>query len=247
MQFTGHGTTHVGRRRRTEDAYCADTEIGLYAVADGMGGYAGGDVASRTVIETIHSFFQRAAAEPGEVRARVSSPAVLASRMQLAIRMAHREVCRRSTGRYSEMGSTIAAVLIQGTRALVAHAGDSRVYRLRNRRLEQITLDHSLYEEMRAAGVPGLGATRAHHNAVTRAIGLHDRAEPEICFTEVERTDRFLLCSDGLSDIVGPDQIERMLLVMPTAQAASSLVSLAFERGGTDNITAVVVGAKDGT
>ncbi len=245
MRTESSACTDIGRRQNNEDAHCALPQLGLFAVADGMGGYEGGEVASQLVIHTLSDFYERNEQDheltwPFSPERGLSAGEGL---FHVAVRLANQEVVRRRTGRLSEMGSTLAALVLRGEKALIGHVGDSRVYRLRNGELVQLTRDHSLYEEMRAAGLPSLPAKKdcGFANVITRAIGLLERSQADLRTETVLPGDVYLLCTDGLSEMIGDDDLCRFLTTLPKQVVCEKLVREAHARGGKDNITAVVV------
>lgn len=243
MQLSSVALTHPGRRPSNQDAWCMAPALGLFVVADGMGGYEGGEVASRIAVETIDAFFQRNAEDPEatwpwSLARELSFPENL---VRVAVRLAHQEICERKQERLAQMGTTVAALLLGGGLAVMGHVGDSRIYRLRGGELARLTRDHSFYEELAAAGHGDLPerATCGFGHVITRALGMPD-ATPELRTEPVEVDDRFLLCTDGLVERLDDASIAR-LLQGPVDQSCSALVQQAYERGGRDNITAVVV------
>lgn len=234
--------THIGRRENNEDAYCAAVPLGLFAVADGMGGYEGGEVASRLAIESLSSFVQRNAGDqdvtwPYAVDRSLSLDENL---LAVGVRLAHDEIAVRRTGILSQMGATLAAMIVRDGRAIIGHVGDSRVYRLRGGQLTQLTRDHSFYEELVATGaadVPPRHEFR-YANMITRALGI--AGPPEIRSIELASGDLYLLCTDGLTDPLGEAEIAELLRHGGLA-ACRRLVDHAYVAGGRDNITAVVV------
>lgn len=245
MKIESAGRTHVGRRPNNEDAFCVEPAWGLYAVADGMGGYEGGEVASRLVVETLQGFFRRNAADGDATWPFAVDPKLgyLENIVATGVRLADREVQAQRKGRLGSMGSTLALLAVRDARAVVAHVGDSRVYRLRDGALRQLTRDHSLWTEMRATGTAGVPDRREDHpfgNVITRALGMKNAAKPDLFADDLRPGDTFLLCSDGLSEPVPDDVIARALATRAPDEACASLVWEAFERGGRDNITAVV-------
>jgi len=233
--------SHVGRRDNNEDALCVAPEHGLFAVADGMGGYAGGEVASSIVAHTLQRYFSSALAGTGTGAGTGAdcgddSGAQL---ITLAVRQAHDDVRARKVGALAEMGSTVAALVVRDGHAVIAHVGDSRVYRLREGALAQLTCDHSLAEEMRAAG-GHVGADFPYRNVITRAIGMREGARVDVVVSSLEAGDVFLLCTDGLTEGLDDDDLAA-LLTAPPATAAPALVRAAYDAGGRDNITAVVI------
>lgn len=241
MEIESAGCTHVGRRSNNEDSMLVRPDLGLFVVADGMGGYEGGEVASRIVTETMQTFFERNAGDaeatwPFKLDA---SKGLVENLVSVGIQLANREVMRKKTGALRSMGSTAAVVALRGARLVVGHVGDSRVYRLRDGALEQLTADHSLVEELRRAGMEPLGDRFSH--VITRAIGIGDDVRPELTVDRPREGDVYLLCSDGLTDPLDDGDIASALATLPPIGACQALVELALERGGTDNVTVVVV------
>lgn len=235
--------THPGRRPNNEDAFCTAPELGLFAVADGLGGYEGGEIASTLAVRTLEAFLraQRRDAEgtwPCAMQRRLSHDENL---VRAGVLLAHREICARRHEQLSMMGSTLAAMVLTGGDVVVAHVGDSRVYRLRGDELCQLTRDHSVHAELVAAGAevpPREQFAYRHH--ITRALGL-ERAVPDVSTQRAEPGDVFLLCSDGLYEPLPLDRLSGLLAERSARRACDALVAEAYGRGGTDNITAVVV------
>ncbi|HEX5746103.1 MAG TPA: protein phosphatase 2C domain-containing protein [Archangium sp.] len=244
MRIDSAGWTHVGRRSHNEDAWMARADLGLFVVADGLGGYEGGEVASRCVVDTFSGFCERVAKDPEATwphhprRGHCREEDLLLNCSVLA----QRAVLSRRVGQLREMGSTVVALALGARGAAVAHVGDSRLYRLREGRLEVLTRDHSLLEEMREAGVetPGRGESPYGH-VITRALGTQN-AEPTVRRLEVRAGDVYLLCSDGLYEPLGPERLAARLGQGSAAGVAEALVHEAYAAGGRDNITAIVVG-----
>lgn len=242
MRFESAGQTHIGRRPHNEDAYCVLPERGLFVVADGLGGQEGGEVASQCVVDTFAGFSDRLDRDRDGTWPDAVDPARSREENYLAActALAQRTLRVRRVGKLKEMASTVVALAVGERGAAVAHVGDSRLYRLREGRLESLTRDHSLIEELRAAGrePPGNPANLRH--LITRALGT-DNAEPTLQALQTQPGDVFLLCSDGLYEPLGPEGLMEFLRA-PTAQAAcEGLVAAAYEAGGRDNITAVVL------
>ncbi len=237
------GCSIVGRRGNNEDALCVEPAVGLFAVADGMGGYEGGEIASRAAIATLVEFFRRNAADGDATwphrgdRARSFEESLV----EVGVRAAHEDVCRRKVGRLERMGSTLALVAVRDGRAVIGHVGDSRVYRLRDGALAQLTRDHSLYAQMEAAGAVDLPPREQfpYANVITRALGTGE-AVPDLRTEALRAGDVYLLCTDGLTEKLPPERMAQ-LLALPSAPAARALVDEAYARGGKDNITAVVL------
>jgi len=222
----------VGRvRRRNEDAYLVQDPV--YAVADGMGGHRGGDVASTMSLEAL---------EAADIAGR-GAPALTA-----AIRTANRAVLERGEAdrELSGMGTTITAVLVQGDRAHLAHVGDSRAYLFRDGALRQLTEDHTMVQEMVRRGqlTPAQADNHPQRSIITRALGAEGDLDVDELAVDLRPGDRLLLCSDGLSGMVSDAAIAGALTEAADPQAACDrLVEMANEAGGDDNITAVVIEA----
>lgn len=233
--------THVGRRDNNEDAFLLDDALRVYAVADGMGGYHGGEVASGLVVRSLKDFMAHNAAdadvtwpwgiEPGR--------SFVENLLSVALRVANQAVLKRRRGRLAKMGSTAVAVAMDGRDAVLAHIGDSRIYRLREGVLERLTRDHSLVEQLRAMGArespEGIG------HVITKAVGFDEDATPDLRVERAEPGDVLLLCSDGLSDPLDDDAIRQHLMRRTADEAAQALVHAAYAAGGSDNITALVL------
>jgi serine/threonine protein phosphatase PrpC len=238
--------THVGRRQNNEDNFCAEPQLGIYAVADGMGGYEGGEVASRLTVESLVHFFRREA-EDGESTWPFGIDRALSlgeNRLQVAVKLAHAEVAAKKTGPLAQMGSTVAALSISGGDAIIGHVGDSRVYRLRGGILEQLTRDHSLWAELQAAGavVPPKEEC-GYGNVITRALGMDSGAHPDVRREVLIPGDVYLLCTDGLTERLSAPRIAE-LLRRSSREACIALVDEAYQNGGRDNITCVVLAVR---
>jgi serine/threonine protein phosphatase PrpC len=247
LRWAAH--TDVGKREHNEDTYCTLPELGLFAVADGMGGYEGGEVASRLVVEALAFFFERDAKDSDATWpfAMDRGLSYLENLVRVAVKLAHERVCAAKHGMRSRMGSTVAVLVLRDGQAVIGHVGDSRIYRLRDGSLEQLTEDHSLYAEMKAQA-PEQVPPRSdwpYGNVITRAVGMAGAADPEVCSLPARPGDRFLLCTDGLSEPLGETEITEILAGQEPDTACQRLVSGALDRGGRDNVTALVV-AVDG-
>jgi protein phosphatase len=237
------------RRAANEDTWCALPDLGLFAVADGMGGHAAGEVASRLAIDAIASFVGETSSIdkhrtwPFPYDASIS---VNANRLKAAFRIANRRI--GSTAADSPdvrgMATTACAVLVQGATAAVAHVGDSRVYLLRAGVLQQVTHDHSWVEEQVRAGAMTASAARQHpwRNVVTRALAGGEDPEIDAEDLALESADRLLLCSDGLSGVITHEEIAaRLNEADDPARVCERLVEAANAAGGPDNITVLVL------
>ncbi|HYO51966.1 PP2C family protein-serine/threonine phosphatase [Archangium sp.] len=244
MRIDSAGWTHVGRRSHNEDAWMARADLGLFVVADGLGGYEGGEVASRCVVDAFSGFGERVARDPEATWPHRPRPGHSREEDLLlnCTLLAQRAVLSRRVRQLREMGSTVVALALGSRSAAVAHVGDSRLYRMRDGRLEALTRDHSILEEMREAGgeVPKRGESPYGH-IITRALGT-ENAEPTVRRLGVRVGDVYLLCSDGLYEPLGPERLAARLGQGSAAGVAERLVEEAYAAGGRDNITAVVVG-----
>ena len=238
------------RRTSNEDSFCSRPDLGLYIVADGMGGHVAGEVASRVAVEAIQAFIQETAgADKNRTWPFPFEPALslAANRLKAAFRLANRRIASTIADSQDLRGmATTASAILAGADALcVAHVGDSRVYVLQNGALHQITHDHSWVEEQVRAGTLTPTAARQHpwRNVVTRALSGGE--DPEVDVTEINpaRGERYLLCSDGLFSVVGDERIAAILAdrSIPLEQVSARLISAANAAGGPDNITALVL------
>ena len=229
--------THVGRRPNNEDSYCQKPELGFFAVADGLGGHEGGEVASQLVLETASTFL--AFQEGDEPR----SGKDVSDTLLQAVREAHEAVRSQQCGKLSMMASTVTAVLVQDGSAIVCNLGDSRAFLVRGGELRRLTKDHTVLAEMEEAGLDTKNPFAAmHRNSLTGAVGMDASVEPECQRVEVRPGDVLVLASDGLYEPVPPSLMVELVGKGGSAQEmAERLVAKAYDRGGTDNITGVVV------
>ena len=243
--------TDAGRRRSSnEDSHSSRPDVGLFIVADGMGGHVAGEVASRVAVESISAFIEdTAGADRNRTWPFPFEPELSfeANRLKAAFRLANRRIASAIADSQDlrGMATTASAMLVAKDHACVAHIGDSRVYVLRKSDLRQITDDHSWVEEQVRAGILSPAAARQHpwRNVVTRA--LSGAEDPEIDVVQVKPVagDRYLLCSDGLFGVVGDDRIAAILGDRTASLDAicGRLIDAANEAGGPDNITALII------
>lgn len=224
-------------RRVNEDACLDRPNLGLWAVADGMGGHDAGDVASRLIVEGL-------ARVPPPTDAAAFLRAVEGA-LQEANRALLAEAARRGPGRI--VGSTVVVLIITGRRFACVWVGDSRLYLFRDGRLRQISRDHSRVQDLVDRGLLSPEAARDHPqaNVVTRAVGAAERLDLETREGPVLPEDVFLLCSDGLTKMLTDDEIAEALGRTPTAEAARVLTDLALARGAVDNVTVVAVRCRE--
>ncbi len=252
-EITFAALTDVGRQRdHNEDNFLVDKKLGLFVVCDGMGGHAAGEVASALAVKMFHDTVKReswmledyAADKHGADRVtRKQVLALLENAIDQASGRVHEEAQKDTTKR--GMGTTLVAIVMLAHEAFVVWVGDSRIYLLRDRILEQLTEDHSVYNELlkRKKMAREEIEKLPQKNAITRAIGVYEHTEPDSLVVDLLPGDRFLLCSDGLSGYFEEDldELNRLLELKDANLAAQELIAAANERGGKDNITTVVV------
>jgi len=237
FRWTSSARSDAGRVREINEDACLDQpELGRWAVADGMGGHAVGDLASRLVIDSLSRL-----APPVSMKTFVADAR---TRLQKANRQLRDEAARR---RVQRIGSTVIVLLACDRFCAYVWAGDSRLYLYREGHLRQLTRDHSQVEALKSLGVITDEEARHHpaQHMITRAVGATDLLELDDDAIEVADGDIFLLCSDGLSNEVSDDEMLAVLTTAACENASEELVDLALARGGRDNITAVVVRAED--
>lgn len=238
-RFAMSGMSDPGRvRGDNEDCFVTRPDLGLAVLADGMGGHQAGEIASRMAVDVITAQFVGVGAPSMTPDGRVVGQAV--QRANTAIHQA-----AQTHPAYQGMGSTVVVALFSGDRLHIGHVGDSRVYRLRDRALAQLTKDHSVVQELVNRGLftPEEARQSMAKNLVTRALGTEPMIEAEITDTTVQPGDIYLLCSDGLTDVVSDDQITKILCAAGHDMEAASrhLVDQANDHGGPDNISVVLI------
>ncbi len=242
--------SHPGMvRTHNEDAVFVDGDAGLAILADGMGGYNAGEVASSIAVDVIsRNMLEELNAgrelTKVDVNTGLSHAGLL---LQQHIAAANREIHETAQARAecAGMGTTIVATVFCGNRVSIGHIGDSRCYRLRGEKFEQLTRDHSLLQEQIDSGLltPERAKYSLNKNLVTRALGIEQEAPADITEYRVEANDIFLLCSDGLTDMVDSEAIAPVIAAKRAelSAAASGLVELANRNGGRDNISVVLM------
>jgi protein phosphatase len=248
MKVTSFGSTDPGKRRsNNEDAFLTDDELQLYAVADGIGGNEGGEVASRIAMETLSEAMPDLLGEgdrtPPSGSDLLTDPKFSALRQ--AVFLANRNILEERSDKPSlaNMGTTLTALLIRKKQALLVNIGDSRAYLFRAKKLQQLSADHSLIAEYVATGVmsPEEAKTSQYRHVITRALGIADTAEADYTEHPLKQDDLLLLCTDGLTEMVGDAEISKILAGSAPEVAVQKLIAAANKAGGVDNITAVVV------
>jgi PPM family protein phosphatase len=248
MLFEIHAKTDTGRaRENNEDSVSFDAGTNLTILADGMGGYNAGEVASGMATTFIKSEMSRWLTQAGKS----ANNKELRRAIEICVDNANRSIfnAANSNPQYVGMGTTLVVGVFQGERAMLGHIGDSRCYRLRNRELLQITKDHSLLQEQLDAGLitPEQAEMSSNKNLVTRALGVEDTVMTEINEHRIEPGDLYILCSDGLSDMVADSQICQIAADNTDLNAmGEQLIDAANAAGGRDNISVILIRATNG-
>jgi protein phosphatase len=250
MPMVGGGATHPGKvRPHNEDGLLIEQNLGLFVVADGMGGHKAGEVASSLALEAIEGFLARVAHDDdhtwpfGLERTLGRSGNLLRTAIKLANRRVFRESERRD--QYTGMGTTIAATLVDGDSVVVCGIGDSRVYLIRDAGIDRLTEDHTWVEAL-LAQTPGLDrGSLANHpmrHVLTRVVGAQDDVDVPVTVHRLVSRDRFVLCTDGVHGSLPDVRIAEIVAgAASVSQAAETLVEAALAADGRDNLTAVVV------
>lgn len=244
------GLSDTGKKRKdNEDTLLVDDGLGLYIVADGMGGHRAGEIASQLVVESMHGHIQRcrngeALAETGPADTTLSAGAnqVLAG-ILLSNRVVHDAA--NGTKDYRGMGATLAVLFFDDRTLVAANVGDSPIFLVHKGRLERLSVTHTVLAESEAAnhlGLEQLGPEFSH--VLTRAMGVKATVEANICEVPCFTGDILVICSDGLTDMVATEEILDSVTRHPPAEACQELIDLANDRGGTDNISVIVLRIK---
>lgn len=237
-------------RSHNEDSVASDANCGLVVLADGMGGYNAGEVASGIAVSVLASEIRHgledASPEDVDESGRELGQALLLDNVKKAnLSIFH---AAQSQPQYAGMGTTVVGALFYDDRVAVVHVGDSRLYRLRNDGFEAVTRDHSLLQEQIDSGLISKEDARQsrNKNLVTRAVGIDAEVEPELHVHEVQTGDIYLLCSDGLNDMVDDDDIGSTLQMLQNnlPLAATQLIQMANDNGGRDNVSVILVKVK---
>ena len=244
LEIHSAGKTDVGRKRPgNEDAFRIDDRLGLYVVSDGMGGHLAGEVASGIVVETLHGHLkERPTAEGREGTEESLSPH--ADRLLSAIQKAHGEIREMSLANPAcrGMGATVSAVYRTGDACVAANVGDSPIYLIHGGRIELVSVLHTVTAEHEAlSGGEKSPLDKRFSHVLTRAMGVGDKLSPDLCEIQCFPGDIIVICSDGLSDKLSPEEIMAEAAERPPAEAVDTLVAMANDRGGEDNITVVIL------
>ncbi|NBD20449.1 Stp1/IreP family PP2C-type Ser/Thr phosphatase [Aquabacterium fontiphilum] len=246
MDFEFYSQTDTGRvRNNNEDSVALDEEHGVAVLADGMGGYAAGEVASGMACDFIRAELGRWLGEAGGM----ATDSDVRRAMDICVDNANRAIfgAAHSNPTYAGMGTTLVVGVFRSGRLLLGHIGDSRGYRWRQGVLQQLTKDHSLLQEQIDAGIltPEQAQYSANKNLVTRALGVEDLVLLESHQHDIHSGDVYLMCSDGLSDMLSDPEIAGIIAAYPSLpEMGAALVQAANEAGGRDNIAVVLVRAQ---
>jgi protein phosphatase len=240
LRLASAAATHAGKiRTGNEDRFSLLDHLGLFLVADGMGGRPAGDVAADLAIETVRAFF-----EDPELTSPACADGLLACFVD-AVQQANRRILAQARQHVSQrgMGTTLAGVLTQGADLCIAHVGDSRVYRFRDGQLDLLTEDHTLLNECLAGGMPVEQAeAMPKRDGLTRALGVHARVEVSARLVHVMPGDVILICTDGISRVLTRKEIGALLAEAGDLEAtAQRFITRANDAGGPDNATAVLL------
>jgi len=252
LKISSAGKTDIGlKRKNNEDRYLImdnsdnrydiDRLGKMFAVADGMGGHLAGETASRMACDALLEYYNEDSSE------NQLSPETLLARLKNRIHAASKQISSFAfeNREYAGMGTTLSVLMLHKENALIAHVGDSRIYRLRSNEFKQLTADHTQVQELVNMGqlTPEEAAYHPLRHILTHAVGRKQSSGAVYtCIEPLQKKDVFLLCSDGLHDMMSDDEIKKVLLKGPSPQAAcEKLVAQALKYGGKDNVTVVVV------
>lgn len=245
------GLTDVGRKRKgNEDRFSINDKLGLYIVADGMGGHAAGEVASKIVVDTINEYMDRfqqdeKAEELEDLDQTLSKDA---NRLLSGIHLANKSVYQLSekNPKLHGMGSTVSAVFFAENTSIIANVGDSPVYLIRNGEIELLSVLHTVQAEHKALHPDNIRKIGENFNHVlTRGMGISETVKPDLSELQIYKDDILIICSDGLSDKVKPSEIRDVALTCSPRKTCDNLIQMANDRGGEDNITLIVIKIKN--
>lgn len=243
--FDYYGISDIGLvRDHNEDVWAAHPQMGVFALADGMGGHSAGEVAAKEAVDYVSQLIKKW--KPTEEPTAEQMEAFLYDALIETNQWIYQKAA--SDEALNGMGTTLCVLFILGKVAVLGHVGDSRIYRIRNTRLTQMTEDHSLVSEMQALGVMDHeeGRSFPYKHILTRAIGSHPMVEPTVSSISIQQRDLFFLCSDGLTNFVKDEEIKEILLKnISLEKKGKELVDLANEHGGGDNVTCILVCPND--
>lgn len=230
------GLSDIGlSRTNNEDVWAAFPEVGFFALADGMGGHLGGEIAAKETLDFLERFVREM---------QTGDPMEQIIEMRDGIEKANRKIFQMGlrSKHLRGMGTTLCCLLWKNSSIVYAHVGDSRIYRMRGKKIEQLTQDHSFLARLLKVQKRTNETPYPYKNVLTRAIGFPGKANPEISVATHEIGDLYVLCSDGLSDVLSLSEIEQTILEHPTLSiAAEKLIDLAKIKGSPDNVTLLLV------
>ena len=243
------GMSDVGRKReKNEDSILVDNDLSLFMVADGMGGHLGGEYASRITVQTVQEVFRKLEEDPETTLVADEEGAAtnIGERLKYAVRVASMRVFDEASRneKLSGMGTTAVGIAVGDGQAYIANVGDSRAYLVRGKEIAQLTEDHSLVSEQIKAGFITEEGARHHRlkNIITRSVGFQRDVDADILVRDLEPGDLFLLCSDGLSNLVEDTKMLKIVLKNKDLnKSCQKLVEEANDKGGDDNISVVMV------
>jgi len=240
------GKSDVGLvRELNEDCINTNQELGFVILADGMGGHKGGEIASAMAVSGIAEDLKNAVSHGSAADAQDNKVAEVLAH---SVEKVNKEIfiTSQNNEHYQGMGTTIVVAIAHDSTLHYAHVGDSRLYRLRNKEFEQLTSDHSLINELLAQGYyksPEEAASAGQKNIITRAVGINENVQVDVAKTEAAENDIYLLCSDGLSDMVSNETISELLQKHQhdLAEALNALIAEACDAGGRDNVSVILM------
>ncbi len=242
-KISSYGATDIGLvRQNNEDVWAQLPKLKFFILADGMGGHQAGEVAANETVKSLCKIFKKRLSQPDSAEMPLEEMVLLLKKAIMFVN-AHVYKMGRSEPELHGMGTTLCCLLFQDEHLIYAHVGDSRIYRFRDRRLEQLTKDHSLISERGEQGqtIDERMARCSLKNIITKAIGTDSRVDPSVSSTPLMMGDLFLMCSDGLTDVVSGEEIEKVLSEAKDVHAAAEyLIAVANMRGGRDNVTVVL-------
>jgi protein phosphatase len=245
MLLTAAARSEAGPRPANQDAHFVDLELGLFIVADGMGGHNAGEVASRLAVDAVVDFIRKTHDGRDHTWPFPFDPSysVAANRVSVALRIANRQVHDQGVRVPAQagMGTTIVALLVEGDRIVVGHVGDSRAYCLRRGQLRQMTEDDTWLNVMLGAGAAANASDHPMRHVLTSGIGMRVDVEPSLLEEDLHSGEQWLICTDGVHGTLGETEIQRALSTSSAQGAANAAVESAIAAGTSDNATAVVL------
>jgi protein phosphatase len=249
MRILNAAITDIGKKRQiNEDNFFISKEDALFVLADGMGGHQAGDMASRLAVDCIGEFIS-ATTQDKEVTwpyDRDDNLPYEANRLIVAIKLANKKIFNTARDKNLDgMGTTIAGLICKNEKIYLCHVGDSRIYRVRSKKIKQLTIDHSLLND--SIKLKSLSKDEIEHfpfkNVITRALGIEESVEVEMSAQKARPGDYYLLCTDGLSNLVSDDEIKSIIVKNSDnlIHSCRTLIKMANEAGGNDNITCILV------